>query len=702
MSTADSPNPFLKDALEPVRAAQKGAADGLDSSTSRLPANRRPRILVADDTNLDRQIIRDHLEPLRYKIIEARDGLEALERVHDASPDLVLLDVEMPGLDGFEVCRRIRAEQSDGFLPVLLVTSRDDMRSKIAGFCEGANDYITKPIHPVELSIRVESMLRIRGLEENVAIAKSKVEVEKRKIERVIEGMRDGVAIIDNENRVTLNPAARMTLAASLDNPNCDYKTLCSVLTFNPRECVADHEDDAPAVREVDIAEDVYGAIISALPSPGAGPAEPGPSGAEAPRGRGETVVVLRNITKEKTLEKMRAEFVSYVSHELRTPLTSMRSAISLILSGKAGPIGENVSKFLGVADRNAVRLAKLIDDLLEMSRREAGKDDPKFAQCRVEEPINASITCASSQAETGGITIQKKIQPDLPSIYADAQAIEQVMTNLIGNALKFTGESGLIRISATRTDSPPRKTPDLGFDVKRYVLVSVEDTGTGIPPSQLEAVFDKFHVVRPEGGPKGTGLGLAIARKIVESHGGSIWAESGQKEGTRISFLLPELTEENFYHFSLRFALERCKRAHEVLSVVLLRFEAGLAARREQGTAALDRTFEEVLSILQQNPQAREELIFPFPARREIHLVLRGASRAEAFGVLRNLEKTLKEILSGGKEARPELRFGVATYPEDGTTVPELVSSLSKGTGRLRVLGSGDLKLDLDPFSEL
>lgn len=702
MSSSDHRNPFLQDTLP---SALSSVAVEKAQSVPAEPARhskRQPRILVVDDSNLDRRIIRDHLAPLCYEVIEARNGEEALDRINDGRPDLVLLDVEMPGMDGFEVCRRIREEHSDVFLPVLLVTARSDMQSKIAGFCEGANDYITKPIHPVELSIRVESMLRIKKLEATLAAAKFRVEIEKRKIERVIESMQDGVIIIDGQDGVILNPSAQMTLAARLDDPNCDYETLCRILTFNPRTFVEAQEDDTPMVREIEIGEDVYGAIVSALPFASEEVLPANENGDSSHPAKAEAVIVLRNITKEKALEKMRAEFVSYVSHELRTPLTSIRSAISLILSNKAGPIEGDVRKFIGIADRNSVRLGKLIDDILDLSRREAGKEEIKYERCRIEDPIDAVLMCLSSQAEEKKISIHRAIEPNLPLLYAESTGIEQVMTNLLGNALKFTGEGGTIKVSGSMVDSSPRETPDLGFDVKRYVMVNVEDTGVGIPPDQLSAVFDKFHVARHGRGIKGTGLGLAIAKKIIEAHGGAIWAESELKRGTRMSFVLPELSEENYYLFSLRLAIDRCKRSHDVLSVVLLRFEAGVGARREEGAALLDNAFEEVLSIIQQNRKTSGELVFPFRTRREIHIVLQGAPKSGAFRVLRSLERILTRDASQESKTRPQLRFGVASYPDDGISVPELESRLSKGTGRLRVLGNGDLQLDLDPFAEL
>jgi nitrogen-specific signal transduction histidine kinase len=335
-------------------------------------------------------------------------------------------------------------------------------------------------------------------------------------------------------------------------------------------------------------------------------------------------VVVLRNVTREKALDRLRTEFISYVSHELRTPLTSIKNSLSLLQSGKTGELSPEVEKFVGIAHRNVHRLAGLIDDLLDLSRIEAGKLEMTFAQCPVRQPIEASLACLTGQAETKKIAIHAEMEPGLPFIYAEAKKIEQVVTNLVGNALKFTPEGGKIEVRARAVESPPRSSGNLKIKTRQYILVSVQDTGAGIPPYELENIFDKFHQVRRSERKGGSGLGLPIAKNLIEAHGGTIWAESVPKWGSCFSFLLPVFDSESFYYFNVQTTLERCKRSHEVLSVILLRVEAGIAARTQGAGAALDASFDRIVKTLKKNLYRRTDVVSPFKKRREIPAPLR------------------------------------------------------------------------------
>ncbi len=198
------------------------------------PSTRRPRILIVDDDELNLVMLRDHLTPHGYDIEEARGGAEALEKARAANPDLVVLDVVMPKLGGFEVCQRLKAGRGDRFLPVILITSRADTESKVEGLGCGADDYLTKPFHPDELLARIGSMLRIKHLEDNLAAEKRWVELEKEKVERVIGGMRDGVITVTPRGEVALNPSAEAILLSHTAGGRLDYRGLCRMLTFDP------------------------------------------------------------------------------------------------------------------------------------------------------------------------------------------------------------------------------------------------------------------------------------------------------------------------------------------------------------------------------------------------------------------------------------------------------------------------------------
>lgn len=241
-------------------------------------------------------------------------------------------------------------------------------------------------------------------------------------------------------------------------------------------------------------------------------------------------VTVLNDITKQKEVERLKSNFVAGVSHELRTPLVSMRQSLSLILNKTTGPITQQQEEFLSIADRNLQRLTNLINDLLDLSKLEAGKMTINRKLSALENIVNEAINGLNNWAKSRGIALEKNIPPGIPEVNVDSDRIIQVLTNLIGNAVKFTPENGRITISA------------LINEVIGAVDVSVTDTGVGITKENLPKVFDKFYQTGEKSLAQvsGTGIGLSIAKEIVELHSGKIWVESEYGKGTRFTFSLP------------------------------------------------------------------------------------------------------------------------------------------------------------------
>ena len=252
-------------------------------------------------------------------------------------------------------------------------------------------------------------------------------------------------------------------------------------------------------------------------------------------------VYVFDDITHEHEIEQMKSEFVSLVSHELRTPLTSIVGFISLILDGKTGKINRKQYESLSRAQRQSKRLAALINDLLDVSRIEAGRIEMKREQVQVDWIAKRRIEELRPQADEKDIRLLLEAQPDLPILIADADRIGQVFINLIGNAIKFTPDSGkvTVRISESLQNGNPAD----------GVCVEVIDTGLGIPLEEREKVFDKFQQLRSTRTQHqgGTGLGLSIASGIIEAHGGKIWVEAGDNgKGCNFQFFIPLGQQEN------------------------------------------------------------------------------------------------------------------------------------------------------------
>jgi PAS domain S-box-containing protein len=230
-----------------------------------------------------------------------------------------------------------------------------------------------------------------------------------------------------------------------------------------------------------------------------------------------------------KELDKMKSDFVSNVSHELRTPLTSIKGSVDNMLDGLTGSLNEKQIRYLARIKSNTDRLSRLINDLLDLSKIEAGRTDLR--------PVIFPLTALAGEIteHLKPVAAEKLIQIDVlspdpgVSVWADRDKITQILMNLIGNAVKFTPRAGKVTVAIERNGN-------------EWVQISVTDTGPGILPEEMRKLFAKFYQIgnADKQRPKGTGLGLAISKALVEMHGGKIWVESEVDRGSTFSFTLP------------------------------------------------------------------------------------------------------------------------------------------------------------------
>lgn len=250
---------------------------------------------------------------------------------------------------------------------------------------------------------------------------------------------------------------------------------------------------------------------------------------------------------KLEKLERLKSEFISIVSHELRTPLTSIKNSLDILKSGRCGEITSAADKFLSMAMRNVQRLSGIINDLLDLSKIEAGKMDFNFAPVNINTVIDYVKSALSEVAKSKGLTIITDTPDNLPEITADSQRLEQVLTNLVSNAIKFTPENKTIKISSSIVNSKDLKINEYFKDSINlaegdYIEVCVEDEGIGIAQKDLLHAFDKFAQIENSLSRKagGTGLGLPIAKQLLEAHNGAIWCDSELNKGSKFCFVIP------------------------------------------------------------------------------------------------------------------------------------------------------------------
>jgi PAS domain S-box-containing protein len=238
-------------------------------------------------------------------------------------------------------------------------------------------------------------------------------------------------------------------------------------------------------------------------------------------------IALLEDITGRREAERVKDEFVSVVSHELRTPLTSIRGSLGLVTGGVMGELPEDVHTMLGVAEQNAERLVRLVNDILDIERLGSGRVDLELANVPARGLLEQAVDTVSAMAHAGGVRLRIDAADDLV-VRADSLRVVQALTNLLGNAIKFSPSGSEVLVAVQTSDGA--------------ALFTVADQGRGIPPELLDGIFERFRQVdasdsREKGG---TGLGLSIARTIVEHHGGRIWAESAEGVGASFHFTLP------------------------------------------------------------------------------------------------------------------------------------------------------------------
>jgi len=239
----------------------------------------------------------------------------------------------------------------------------------------------------------------------------------------------------------------------------------------------------------------------------------------------GGSLLVLQNLTRIRQLETIRRDFISNLSHELRTPLASLKALTETLQDGALSD-PEAAPRFLGRIVTEVDALTQMAQELLDLSRIESGKVELTRKPIAPQKLLTSAADRMRMQAERAGLSLEVECKPDLPDVRADAPRIEQVLVNLIHNAVKFTPPGGDVVLLAEPAESAVR--------------FAVKDSGVGIPEDDVPRIFERFYRVDKARTGGGTGLGLSISKHLVESHGGQIWAESREGEGSTFYFTLP------------------------------------------------------------------------------------------------------------------------------------------------------------------
>ena len=462
----------------------------------------KSKILIVDDDPAGRRAMEAPLLAGEYDLVLAEDGPQALEFAHELQPDLILLDVMMPGMDGYEVCRRLRADLLLAEVPIIMVTALDDRSSKLQGLAAGADDFLSKPFDRAELRARVQTITRLNRYRS--------LNAERMQFRWIIDTADEGYVLLDENDRIVyLNqPAARLLNLEDADTPTSGGDERFYEIVQHQYRCEPQAAWSGwPLVNA--------GGDTRYLVRPATGQAMAvwlSVEVLEVPKGTAAAYLIrLRNVTQQITETRDLASFRLAVQHKLRTPIAHMAmSATLLSLSEVPEGLPPDVVEYAEIVQSSAVQLGRQIDDLLAFS------NPVPMVGC-VQNVTLAEIEAAAYRfaGERGlqGFAWSSPGAADARSVPLSPQGLEIILIELFENAFKF------------HPTHAPQVTVSLQDDHRGWVVLRCEDDGVTLAPTQIEQIWKPFYQAEAgfSGNLPGSGIGLPLIATLVIGAGGHV-----------------------------------------------------------------------------------------------------------------------------------------------------------------------------------
>lgn len=475
-----------------------------------------PSILVIDDEERVREGCRKVLTREGYEVTIAESGEVGLKMIERRHYDIILLDLMMPSLSGFDVLAHVKALHPDTV--IIVISGYATVENSIEAMKRGAFDFIPKPFSPEQLRVLTKKAIEYTRAMQDIADEKSRMRV-------LINRLTDGVMATDSQKRVVLaNPAfLRMTGCREVRAVGREVGEVIPVAQIEKLidRALAISEDEI-----VELAEEISceaeagqtGPIFNARCIPYID---------RAGRNVG-TITVLHDITALKRMDQIKSEFVSMVSHEIRSPLNSVLAQMQIVMEGLAGEVTARQQEILSRASEKVKSLVSLSSELLDLARIESGLISQEKEQLNLADILADQVAFHSAKAQAKGISLTLEPPVELAPVVGDRRNIEEVFSNLISNAISYTPEGGKVAVSVAMESG--------------YLRASVSDNGIGMAPDDLGYIFNRFYRIKNDKTRFiiGTGLGLAIVKSIVEAHNGFIRVESEPDRGSTFHVYLP------------------------------------------------------------------------------------------------------------------------------------------------------------------
>ncbi len=483
-----------------------------------IQINYTPSILVVDDELRIRDACRMVLEGCGYGVCVASTGTKGLEMIRDQHFDIILLDLMMPELSGFDVLAQVKALHPDTV--IIVITGYATLEHSVDAMKKGAFDFIPKPFTPEHLRVTIAKAIDYTRTLRDIADTRSRLRT-------LVNRISDGVMCTNHEYRAALaNPAfLRMVGCASesvIGNCVDDFLDISRIRVMirtalgMSDPLAAELTEEIPVYGHGQIEERILSVRCA-------------PFWDRSGRNIG-VITVVHDITALKKMDRMKSDFVSMVSHEIRSPMNSVLMQIQVILDGLAGELTEKQREILTRAHLKIENLACMTTELLDLARIESGLINLEREPVAMTDVIRDQVAFHQPYAASASIEMVVDVPATLPPVLANRRNMEEVLSNLITNAIKYSPGGGSVTVSA-----------DLAGD---YLCIRVKDTGMGIGEEEQKQIFHRFYRVKDERTRQinGTGLGLAIVKSILESHQGRIKIDSRQGAGSTFSVFLPVL----------------------------------------------------------------------------------------------------------------------------------------------------------------
>ena len=555
------------------------------------------RILVVDDSPTQAERVRLLIEGEGYRVEVAANGCEGLRRVQLAPPDLIISDVVMPEMDGFAFCRAVKSAEATRRIPFVLLTQWSALADIIQGFEAGADNIISKPFADATLLERVRQIFEqldrqtCEGPEQETTLhigdhrfvvsagkaqilelllftLEEKLRESEERFRSVAQSAPDAIIIANESGQIiSWNKGAQGIFGYALEE--VVGKPITILMPERYRDA---HEAGLERFKSTGEAHLIGRLVeVEGLRKNGSDfPLEFSLASWQTGEERFFSAI-LRDITERKQLQmqleamveertrelqdtnrhlevalRHRSQFLANVSHELRTPLSAILGFSEFLQDPAFGPFTEKQGRYVGHIHNSGTHLLALINDLLDLSKVEAGRLDLRPEAFPLADALTAALEQFRAQVDAKGMALALRLEQAPDSLVADPLRFKQILHNLLGNAVKFTPAGGSITVTAkivSRSESGVSSSQPETASASEFVEIAVSDTGIGINAEDLGRLFQEFtrldsSFAKPQ---QGTGLGLAMAKRLVDLHGGSVTATSpGEGQGSTFTVTLP------------------------------------------------------------------------------------------------------------------------------------------------------------------